>query len=674
MEEDEQHQAISTGRLRTGRSKRASTESNRKRRSKRASTESESAREVVTEAARAVVEAQRGKSGTEAERGATQESRGESESKDRMASQRASNRKSLGAEGGSLAHGEEDEDMELVDSPSVSLQKLLAEKAKSKASGKRLRDRSGASLPENSPKVISPQTGVHVTVSSPNQKLKLWLGFETMEKLAMENGQEPLFYEETIADRITRGISKVEATELEQVSVSFPRIPQLLYPNKRMDGIPGQHYNLTQVPSEIPIDPSTCLSLDFQISIHFQLPNTPLLHNHVKELVKNRLEFMNIPLGTNLIEPISILCMSVKKGGEKGVWAGIIKLHLLHPERDGIAMLKGLRPFILQLDPLPHLSTLGKVCKSYHAIARNNNLSVKITSDTLLGISPYALFCDVLENSFRRGHDFEVVDVQKSTSQNHAYIVAPTPLQAKKIQELHVSTHHEILEGQMKKGPNITLEQKQRKEALTLTLYNLPILMCIDTTSLEICKVLGTKNVVSIWFHKQDGVRHNGSANVECLNPYVYRKFVGKEIKIGVYHVEVAPHRRSLEGSEKPPKALLEKFGFNDTNTCLVDTIEAIQNQSQGETSATKSDVLSIMKEAIEEGNKKLKIELNKEMKVLKDDIVKEAHIYADNINDKLKQQMVDIQTTLALALTGMQQLTGVVNPTRMLQDHPNVD
>ena len=41
---------------------------------------------------------------------------------------------------------------------------------------------------------------------------------------------------------------------------------------------------------------------------------------------------------------------------------------------------------------------------------------------------------------------------------------------------------------------------------------------------------------------------------MECLNPYVYRKFVNKEIKIGVYHVEVTPHRRSLEGSEKPIK------------------------------------------------------------------------------------------------------------------------
>ena len=80
----------------------------------------------------------------------------------------------------------------------------------------------------------------------------------------------------------------------------------------------------------------------------------------------------------------------------------------------------------------------------------------------------------------------------------------------------------------MKKGPSLTLEQNQRKEALTLTLYNLPILMSVDDTSLEICKMIGTKNVVSIWFHRQDGTRHNGSANVECLNPFVYKKFVGK--------------------------------------------------------------------------------------------------------------------------------------------------
>ena len=558
-----------------------------------------------------------------------------------------------------------------TDTPSQSLRTLLAEKAsrlaKGGSSSKRARDLTvtphGKSPPAQTP-VPKPSTG---------QQLRLWLGFDAMEKIAIDQGLEELFTDETIADRVTRGIPRKEAEELESVSISFPRVPQTLYPSKRCDGLPGQHLNLTQLPNEIEIDPISCLSLDFHIAIHFQLPNNPLFHNHVKELVKERLKDMNIPLGTNLIEPISVLCMSIKRGGIKGVWAGIIKLHLLHPQMDGVALLKGLRPFILHLEPHSHVGNLGKVCKSYHSIARSNNLSIKISNETLIGISSHALFLDVLENSFRRGHDFEIVEVQKSLPNNHAYIVAPTPFQAKKIQTLQVSTHHQILEGQVTKGPSLTSEQKARKEALTLTLYNLPILMNIEDTSLEICKVLGTKNVVSIWFHKQDGLRHNGSANVECLNPFVYRKFVGKETKIGTYHVEITPHRRSLEGNDKPPKELLIKFGFEDTNTCLVNTIEAIQNQNQEEASTKKDDVFITMKEAIEEGNKKLKLEIQKDMKVLKDDIVREAHIYADEINDKLKKQMVDIQSTLALALTGMQQITGLV-PNLMLKDQPNVE
>ena len=80
------------------------------------------------------------------------------------------------------------------------------------------------------------------------------------------------------------------------------------------------------------------------------------------------------------------------------------------------------------------------------------------------------------------------------------------------------------------------------------------------------------------------------------------------------------------------------------------------------------------MKDTIEEGNKKLNLELNKEMKTLKDDIVKETHIYADDINEKLKKQMLDIQSTFTLALTGMQQITGLVSLSLLLKDKSNVD
>ena len=173
--------------------------------------------------------------------------------------------------------GEEDDVMEF-NSPFVSLQKVLAEKAKANsraaASGKRPRDRVGVSLPENSPQVISPQTGVLVTVNPQNQKLKLWLGFEFMERLAIEQWQDELFLDETIADRVTRGISRKEAEELESVNISYPRVPQLLYPSERSDGLPGQHLNLTQLPSEVVIDPLFCMFLDLHIAVHFQLPIT----------------------------------------------------------------------------------------------------------------------------------------------------------------------------------------------------------------------------------------------------------------------------------------------------------------------------------------------------------------------------------------------------------------
>jgi hypothetical protein len=370
-----------------------------------------------------------------------------------MASQKSSHRKSIGAENSSLAPTAlarlfgEDEDIMEIDSPAQSLKRLLEEKTKNRsksvAHGKRNREITKGTPNQKAPAEES--SSVHLT------KFKFWLGFETMEKIAKEQGIEELFTDESIANRITRGIPHKEAEELESVSISYPRVPQTLYPSERSDGIMEQHLNLTQLPQEIEIDPISKLTMNFHIAIHFQLPNNPLLHNQVKELVKERLNEMKIPLGTNLIEPISILCMSVKRGGVKGVWAGIIQFHLLNPHIHGIALLTGLRAFILYLEPHSSVGYLGKVCKSYHTIARNNNLSIKITNEALVGITAHDLFLDVLENSFRRGHNFEIVEVQKGAANNHAYLVAPTPSQAKKIQTLQVATNHLILDGQTKK-------------------------------------------------------------------------------------------------------------------------------------------------------------------------------------------------------------------------------
>ena len=129
-----------------------------------------------------------------------------------------------------------EEDME-IETNVQSLKKLLAAKHKEKPNSKRPRDKNPQSATKTTPQ-CPPET-IHSTDPVKNTHRSLWFGFEAMEKLAEENGEEPLFYEETIVDIVTRGVSRIEATELEHVSISFPRISLVLYPNKRPDGVPG---------------------------------------------------------------------------------------------------------------------------------------------------------------------------------------------------------------------------------------------------------------------------------------------------------------------------------------------------------------------------------------------------------------------------------------------------
>ena len=124
---------------------------------------------------------------------------------------------------------------------------------------------------------------------------------------------------------------------------------------------------------------------------------------------------MQVPSGTNLIEPILVWCMSIIIDGKKEVWAGLVKLHLLYPKIKGVALLKVLRSFILHLQPHSSVETLGKVCRAYHSFASSNNLSIIITSYTSITMSSHALFLDLLESSLWRNHDFMIVEAQKGT-------------------------------------------------------------------------------------------------------------------------------------------------------------------------------------------------------------------------------------------------------------------
>jgi hypothetical protein len=272
---------------------------------------------------------------------------------------------------------------------------------------------------------------------------KLWFGFSYMEQMAVEEGLPKCMTDGPTEDLVAMGYMRIEADELEQAIVSFPRVPQKLYPSTRSDKVLGQHYNLTQLPFEIDTNQDTGLSLDFHITIYFEQPKTPFEHDVILAKAQTRFEQMSIPLGNDILHPITVLCKHTKQKEDPRIWAGIIKVHLLHPETHAIDLLRGTRPFILQLNNgTPYL---GKVAKGYDAVARNNLLSVKFENPNLQGITAHDLYKLVLEDNFERNLEYEVTGVQKGTTNTFAWVAAATPNQAAKIKEHCIRVQHEIL-------------------------------------------------------------------------------------------------------------------------------------------------------------------------------------------------------------------------------------
>jgi NCAIR mutase (PurE)-related protein len=290
-------------------------------------------------------------------------------------------------------------------------------------------------------------------------------------------------------------------------------------------------------------------------------------------------------------------------------------------------------------------------------------LSIKFTSKSLEGITTHSLFKEVLEDSFERKKEYEITGVQKNASQDFVWIVAPTPNQAKKIREYKIRAQQEVLQGVVTKAEatrkrNATLEQRAKRDCLKLVVYNLPPTKITEMIAHAIKEKMEEKNVVDIFFHNSDGEKHSGKANSECLSPIVYRQYLDKTIAMLGKYIGFTPHPRSLEGTVPPTEEDIKKFGFCDNNQALVDTLEAVQNALAPSSSITKEDIVAIVEGVVENGNKRLKMEMHKEMDSLKETMVKQANTYAEQLTDNLKTELEDVKNALEIALVGLRNIT----------------
>ena len=499
--------------------------------------------------------------------------------------------------------------------------------------------------------------------------MEFWYGYPIMETIAYEAGIPPIPISTPLEELIATGYVASEAAELCSATISFPRVQQKLWPTTRPDGIEGQHINITQLPFDIEVNPKTNLSLDYHILLHFEKPNTPFSHDQVMKKLLMRFQTMDIQLGDLIGEPIAVLCHGPKTAR---VWSGLAKIHLKYPSKDGIALLSGKRIFAITLDN--DVLTVAKIAKTYDSLAPSNLLTIKINTDNIRDLEAHQLFKTVVEESFKRGHEFELAQVQKTAGEAYGWLITTSPEQVEKISRHKVPILGELLTPVISSGDQLSRDDVIRRNCLVLLAKGLNLTKLIEPTTASLHAHFGTKNIVSVFYPRATTKIHHGVANVECLNSAVYKQHVNKSARLLNKWVMFHPHPNSLDGSAKPDDATLKKLGFTDVNNALADTIEALKNApGPSQHPLNKSDIATLVKDVVSKENDKLRTEFKSDLTLLRTNLSTEAKSYADQINFDLRSALTNLEQVLGQSMQVVKNLVRpALPPTDSTSPRPN--
>ena len=292
-----------------------------------------------------------------------------------------------------------------------------------------------------------------VSLFKDTPQLNFWFGFPTMELLAQEEGQDPIPQNSTIIDLATMGLPKEEAEELTTAKMSYPRILQKLWPSLREDGIEGQHVNITQLSFDVDLNHEIGLSWDYHIWLYFEKPKTNFTQEKILKKVILRLEEMKTELGSDIGEPLAVLCHTSTK-----IWSVMVKIHLRNPNLDAIGLLKGIKIFAIPLDE--DTLTIAKISKSYDTIAPSSHTSLKIEEEQLKTWEAHHLLKSVVTDSFARRQDFEITKVTKRMGDYSTWCGTTSPEQLQKILRYMITIGREVLRPVAQTLEGLTEEEK----------------------------------------------------------------------------------------------------------------------------------------------------------------------------------------------------------------------
>jgi hypothetical protein len=446
--------------------------------------------------------------------------------------------------------------------------------------------------PVNPPLVTTPPLIAPVTtVNHVDFVHHLWYSFSVHELLNVQLGlpEYHTFGASTLAES---GMPASEVQEFLSCRHSFPHVPQRLLPSVRPDGIPDQYLHLTQIPQGIPIDSITGLSHSYQILIRFDFGYNEMSKVDVQEAAIARFEEMNIPLSTRYREPVSALIHPHTKK-----WLGFLKVDLLNPNTDGIALLKGDRLFILQLQDLNYM--IGKIEKGFDFPSTAANRRLHLESPILARYAFRNLLGELIRLGYLCGANLEFIGVSKRTKEMESSEITVASAYTKRylLESPILIANHRISISL----PAETAAYPHAPKALSTSIIvkGLPVDYAQNQITAALHKLLRPKNILHVTYNRasDDSLgHHDGVATIRCLNATVYTHWCNRrEVPLLGKLVDFSPHTKSLAGTN--PSAVAKAQDRRPTREVIAEAITAFKNDS---TPAPTFDQLTAMLQQVE--------------------------------------------------------------------------
>ena len=255
---------------------------------------------------------------------------------------------------------------------------------------------------------------------------------------------------------------------------------------------------------------------------------------------------VSIHLGSEYANPLDIGLNIITKN-----WAGFIKLHLKYPLKDGIALLKGERAFVMEMENGEKV--IAKVEKGFELATKARNLRLHIKGNTLRDDAAHVIFKELVRERYYAGKQLEFLTLTKpDPEKDFAFLTLATEEARDAILEGGLKYKYEKLHVNIPRDREAG-NSSELRISTTLVVNNLPQKESQSTIVKTMKKLFGEDNIVGMSFGHASTLKEEkqyGWCHIQCLNAAVYTEWVNKSAHILGRRIDFIAHKGSIDGTE----------------------------------------------------------------------------------------------------------------------------